>query len=118
MKVEGKRTAVFVKTLNVDCKHSSIAVDDLEVPNIEGKQADWITSPIIFSQDDLLVASDEITTPENIQQWKYLDRIVLKMKMDRNLDVKLLIGADCLKALEPQEVTSSQGDDPSAFKTK
>ena len=40
------------------------------------------------------------------------------MKMDRNLDVKLLIGANCLKALKKQEVTSSQGDDPYAFKTK
>ena len=38
--------------------------------------------------------------------------------MDRNLDVKLLIGANCLKALKKQEVTSSQGDDPYAFKTK
>ena len=40
------------------------------------------------------------------------------MKIDRNLGVKLLIGANCLKALEPQEVISSQGDGPYAFKTK
>ena len=38
------------------------------------------------------------------------------MKMDRNLDVKLLIGANCLKALEPQEVISSPGDGLYAFK--
>ena len=38
--------------------------------------------------------------------------------MNRNLDVKLLIGAKCLKALEPQEVISSQGDGPYAFQTK
>ena len=35
--------------------------------------------------------------------------------MNRNLDVKLLIGAKYLKALEPQEVISSQGDGPYAF---
>ena len=40
------------------------------------------------------------------------------MKMDRNLDVKLPIGANCLKALEPQEVISRQGDGPYTFKTK
>ena len=72
----------------------------------------------MFSQDDLPVASNEIATPENIQQWKYLHRIIQEMKMDRNLDVKLLIAAKCLKACEPQEVISSQGDAPYAFKTK
>ena len=79
---------------------------------MEGKQVDWITLPRMLSQGDLPVASDEITTPENIQQWKYLHRIIPEIKMDRNLDLKLLIGANCLKALEPQEVISSQGDGP------
>ena len=119
LKIEGKSTTVTVRTLNGDCKHSSLAVNDLEVVNIEGKQSDyWITLPRMFSQDDLPVASVEIATPENIQQWKYLHRIVPEMRMDRNVDVKLLIGANCLKALEPEEVISSQGDVPYAFKTK
>ena len=105
LKVEGKSATVTVKT-------------DLEEANIEGKEVDWITLPRMFSQDDLPVASDEIATPENIQQWKYLHRIIPEMKMDRNLDVKLLIGANCLEASEPQEVISSQGDGPYAFNTK
>ena len=116
LKVEGKNTTVTIKTLNGDCKHSSLAVDDLKVAHIEGKQADWITLPRMFSQDDLQVASDEITTPENIQQWKYLHRTIPEMKINRNLEI--LIGTNCLKALEPQEVISSQGDGPYAFKTK
>ena len=118
LKVEGKNATVTIKTLNGDCKHSSLTVDDLEVANIEGKQADWITLPRMFSQGDLPVASDEIATPENTQQWKYLHRIIPEMKIDRNLDVKLLVGANCLKALEPQEVISSQGDGSYTFKTK
>ena len=65
LKVKGKLTTVTIKTLNGDCRHSSLAVDNLEVGSIEGKQADWITLPRMFSQDDLLVASDEIATPEN-----------------------------------------------------
>ena len=84
LKVGGESTTVTVKTLNGDCKHSSLAVDDLEVANIEGNQVDWIMLPRMFSQDDLPAASDEISTPENIQQWKYLHRIIPKMKMDRN----------------------------------
>ena len=69
----------------------------------------FLALPRLFSQDDLPVASDEIPTPENIQQWKYL---VPEMKLDRNLDIKLLIGSNCLKIFEPQEVISSLGDGP------
>ena len=105
LKVEGKSATVTVKT-------------DLEEPNIEGKEADWITLPRMFSQDDLPVASDEIATPENIQQWKYLHRIIPEMKMCRNLDVKLLIAANCPEASEPQEAISGQGDGRYAFNTK
>ena len=68
LKVEGKSTTVTVKTLNGNCKHSSLAVDDLEVANIERKHVDCVTLPRILSQDDLPVASDEFATPEIIQQ--------------------------------------------------
>ena len=67
LKVEGKSTTVTVKTLNGECKHSSLATYDLEVANIQGKQVDWITLPRMFLQDNFLLASDEVVTPENIQ---------------------------------------------------
>ena len=66
LKVEGKSTTVTVKTLNGDCKFSSLAVHDLEAANIQGKQVDWIKLQRMVSQDDLPVSSDEIATPENI----------------------------------------------------
>ena len=66
LKVEGKSTTVTVKTLNGDCKYSSLAVHDLEAANTQGKQVDWIKLQRMVSQDDLPVSSDEIATPENI----------------------------------------------------
>ena len=66
LKVEGKSTTITVKTLNGDCKYSSLAVHDLEAANIQGKQVDWIKLQRMVSQDDLPVSSDEIATPENI----------------------------------------------------
>ena len=68
LKVEGKSTTVTIKTLNGNCKHSSLAVDDLEVAIIERKHVDCVTLPRMLSQDDLPVASDEFATPEIIQQ--------------------------------------------------
>ena len=66
LKVEGKSTTVTVKTLNGDCKYSSLAVHDLEAANIQGKQVDWIKLQRMVSQDDLPVSSGEIAIPENI----------------------------------------------------
>ena len=63
-------------------------------------------------------AANEIAMPDNIKQWKYLHRIIPEMKIDKDLEVGLLIGANCLRALEPQEVISSQDDGPYAFKTR
>ena len=40
LKVESKSITVIVKTLNEDCKHSSLAINDFEVGSIEEKQAD------------------------------------------------------------------------------
>ena len=40
------------------------------------------------------------------------------MKMDRNLDIKLLVDANCLKTLEPQEVISIHGVGLYAFNAK
>ena len=98
LKVEGTSIIVIVKTLNEDCKHPSLTVNDFEVGSIEEKQADQVALLRMFSEVDLPVASDETSTLENIQQGKYLHRIILEMKMDRNLDVNLLIDANCLKA--------------------
>ena len=72
----------------------------------------------MFSQDELPAELDEIATPENIKQWECLHRIMPDMKASGNLDVQLLIGANCLKALEPQEVITSKGDGPYAFRTR
>ena len=39
------------------------------------------------------------------------------MSLDDNQEVSLLIGANCVRALEPREVISSQNGGPYAFKT-
>ena len=107
-----------MKTINGNTKYFSQAVDGLEVASFNGKETDWIKLPRVFSQEDLPVSSEKIATPENIRQWEYLHKIIPTMKFNGDLNVKVLIGANCLKALEPQEVISSQGDGPYAFRTR
>ena len=59
----------------------------------------------MFSQKELLAESDILATPEI-----YCHRTISEMKTSGNLDAQLLIGVDCLKAIEPQEVITSKGD--------
>ena len=116
--VEGTHTSITINTLNGKQKHTSVAVDGLEVSNIDESIGEWIKLPKMFSQDDLPVNANEIATPENIKQWKYLHKIIPEMKVDQQLEVGLLIGANCLRALEPQELISSQDNGPYAFRTR
>ena len=48
----------------------------------------------MFSKNDLPVVSDEVARPGNIQQREYLQRIITEMKVNKNLDVKLLTKAN------------------------
>ena len=100
LKVSGIQTSVTIKTLNGDYKHSTIAVDSLEVTNVDEEKGEWMKLPRVFSQDHLPAESNEIATGDNIQKWEYLHKIISKMKNFDGLDVQLLIGANCLKALE------------------
>ena len=90
----------------------------MEVTNVDAKKGGWIKLPRVFSQDDLPAASDEIATADNIKKWEYLHKIIPKMKNFDGQDVQLLIGANCLKALEPLEVITSEGDWPHAFRSR
>ena len=118
LKVSGVQTAVTIKTLNGDYKHSAITVDCLEVANVDEKKREWIKLPRVFSQDDLPAASYEIATADNFQKWEYLRKIIPKMKNFDSQDVQLLIGENGLKALEPLEVITSDGDRPYAFRSR
>ena len=44
--------------------------------------------------------------------------VVKDVKADKNIEVALLIGANCLAALEPMDIITSQHGGPYAFKTK
>ena len=118
LKVQGINTSVTIKTLNGDFKHSTRVTEGLEVSNAYWKKEEWVSLLRMFSQNELPTELDEIATPENIKQWEYLHRIIPEMKASGNLDIQLLIGANCLKALEPQEVVTSKGDGPHALRTK
>ena len=59
----------------------------------------------------------EIATPIKLRKWKYLDKVAKHLATNDEVSVDLLIGANCVQALEPVDVISSQYGGPFAFCT-
>ena len=60
---------------------------------------------------------EEIATPARISKWEYLKPISNEIVQDDDIVVGLLIGANCMKALEPMKIIPSKEDGPYAYKT-
>ena len=55
--------------------------------------------------------------PSQIAKWKYLEQIKAELNLNPNVKIRLLIGANCSRALEPEMVIHSEVDGPYAFRT-
>ena len=61
--------------------------------------------------------SREIATAKKFKKRDYLEKIFKELGDNEDISVDLLIGANCLEALEPMEVISRQNDGQYAIKT-
>ena len=85
--------------------------------SIAGHKAIWLNLPPVYTREDIPVDYDEVATRENIKNWDYLKVIAEKLPHAADIEIGLLIGADCAKALEPQEVKPSKNGGLFAFRT-
>jgi hypothetical protein len=66
----------------------------------------------------LSLHKDEVPTAEKISHWSYLHTILEKLPdFDESLQLGLIIGGNCPKALEPHEVICSVSDGPYASRS-
>ena len=118
--INGIRTSIGIRTLTGHQKQSSYLLDGLSVlkPVLgpSGK-AKWIRLSSTFTRKEIPVDQSEIATPAKLKQWKHLDRISGEIGGNESITVDLLIGYNCLKALEPLEVIPSQGNGPYTIRT-
>ena len=107
--LHGRKTSITVKTMNGEVTKSSEMLDGIEVPqaSIESKEKVWVQLPSTYTQKDVPDDNIKIATAEKLKKWKYLDKFKPVMSMDDNQEVSLLVGANCVRALEPREVISS-----------
>ena len=116
LKTEGTTTTIKIKTLNGEKSQVTDAISDLKGTSSTGKNV-WIDLPVSYSRENLPVGDEDISTPDKIKDWKYLEKIADKITQGKDISSGLLIGCNCPKAQEPLEVIPSKDGGPYAFRT-
>ena len=77
-----------------------------------------IPLPRTYTRDIIPAKRSQIPRPETACKWSHLKRIASHlMPYDDNLDVGLLIGINCARAIKPREIIPGNDDDPYAKRT-
>ena len=113
----GREADITVKTLNGEESMKSTAVSGLRISSsIAGDKEISLNLPPAYAREDILVDIKEVATRENIKSLDHLAVIAETLPHAPNIEIWLLISADCAKALEPQEVIPIKNGGPSAFR--
>ena len=72
-----------------------------------------------YSRESILARRTQIPTPKIASRWRHRTKIKDEIPpIQHDVEVSLLIGCNCPKALKPQEVILRNDNDPYAVKTK
>ena len=79
---------------------------------------EWTEVPKAYSRSFLPAEREDIATPNKIKKWKYLNPITTEITQDDDIEVGMLIGTNCMKALEPVETIDNEDGGSFAHKSK
>ena len=118
MSLKTTQTNLTINTITSVKTESCQVTSGLKVKGLHSNDGNWISLPKSYSKPCIPVDPSEIPTSNSIKEWSYLKSIESELPNTTSLKIGILIGANCLKAIEPLTVIPSQGDGPFAFKTK
>ena len=119
--ITGRKLKSSQKTLTGEKSDELAAVNGLIVSGIScGKEGpvEWIEVPKAYLRSFLPVEREEIAAAKKIKKWQYLNPITAEITQDDDIEIGILIGANCMKALEPVETIASQNRGSYAYSTK
>ena len=95
-----KTQSFTVKTLNGEESMKSTVVSGLRVSiSIADDKETWLNLPPVYTREDIPVNIEKVATRENIKSWDPLTVIAEKLPHAADIEIRLLIGADCAKAI-------------------
>ena len=109
LEVVGAETNLVIKTINGTEFHNTTVFMDLVVSDMDGGNS--IKLQRTYTRK-------EIPRPEWIKSWSHLHRIVDDVPVFLpDVEIGLLIGSNCPKAIEPKDLIVGDHGEPSAVKT-
>ena len=117
LKIEGVESCLSLSTMHGE--NETIMCQKLKgvvVKNLEGDVS--IPVPKLFTKESIPFKSSQIPKPEVALQWSHLEGIASKLMPYRaDIEVGMLIGTNCPKAIKPREVLPGSDDDPYGIRT-
>ena len=111
LQIRGQKTSITFKTLNREENHTQFALEGLRVCNPLGLKQVWMTLPRTYPKEDVPVDSCKMATAQKLKKWKHLSCVVDELIKDyRDINVDLLVGAICTRALELVKVIPTAND--------
>ena len=115
--VRGMKTTLNLKTLHRERTENTMIVEGTKVTGMNDDSS-WLALPKLYPRKEIPVDKEEIATPAKIKEWKHLMPISNETVQRDDIQVGLLIGANCMKSLEPTQIIHSEGASPYAYKTR
>ena len=116
LEVEGVDTSLNLSTMHGRKVITVTRIDGLIVERPDRRAQ--VELPKAYARDIIPSRKDQITTPAVADKWQHLKKIRDKIPpLDENLDVGILIGSNCPKAIKPKEVIAGKSEDPYAVRT-
>ena len=77
-----------------------------------------LSIPKLYARREIPVDKEEIATPDKIKEWKHVRLISNETVQRDDIQAGLLIGANCMKALERTKIIPSESGGPYTYKTR
>ena len=102
--LKGHPTKLSLTTM----QESNVLVDSTKINDIEVLDYDkkhLIKLPPLFTREEMPVSSSQIARPEGIRNYTHLKEIADELiPYQANVEVSILIGSDCPRAIRPMEI--------------
>lgn len=114
--VPGVETNLSLSTMHGRRVISVSRIDGLTVERPDRRAK--IDLPRAYTKEKIPSRRNQIPTPAIAERWSHLQRIKEKIpELDTKIDIGLLIGCNCPKAIKPKEIITGKSEEPYAIRT-
>ena len=116
LSIEGVGTSLDLSTMLGRERITVERIDGLVVQRLDKRTE--VELPKAYARQSIPSRRDQIPRPETVNSWPHLKKIQDKIPpYDKNVEIGLLIGCNCPKAIKQTEVIRGKSEEPYAVRT-